>query len=133
MSVYAIRELCTTEFYAYSRVTPSDRCIIRIVYFRRKSDAEKFARFLNNTKKRNPKLHEYEEIYFDRSDMKKKYVIHSLPDEYFRFTLGLSGLGYHLCDIEDRMVSCIETDTLKVPPMIRADIFEETYNKIDIM
>ena len=133
MSVYAIRELCTTEFYAYSRVTPSDRCIIRIVYFRRKRDAEKFARFLNNTKKRNPKLHEYEEIYFDRSDMKKKYVIHSLPDEYFRFTLGLSGLGYHLCDIEDRMVSCIETDTLKVPPMIRADIFEETYNKIDIM
>ena len=133
MSVYAIRELCTTEFYAFSRVTPSDRCITRIVYFRRKRDAEKFARFLNNTKKRNPKLYEYEEIYFDCSDMKKKYVIHSLPDEYFRFTLGLSGLGYHLCDIEDRIVTCVETDTLKVPPMIRADIFEETYNKIDIM
>lgn len=133
MSVYAIRELCTAEFYAYTKVTPSDRCMVRIVYFRKKRDAERFTRFLNNTDLKNPKLHEYEECYFDNSHMKKKYVIHSLPDEYFRFTLGLSGLGYHLCDIEDKIVTCVETDTLNVPPMIRADIFEETYNKIDIM
>lgn len=132
MHVYAIRELCTREFYAYSRITPSDSCIIRIVYFRRKKDAEKFARFLNNTSLKQPKLHEYEELPHQYDRKMGKYTICPLPDEYFRFTIGLSGLGYHHCAIEDKIVTCVESGTLDIPLNIRADVFEETYN-IDYM
>ena len=125
MSVYAIRSLCTTEFYGFRRVSPDEsKTITKVVYFRDKKDAEKFASFLKEYKHiMAPQLYEYEETKSYKS-YKKEYSIFELPDGFMKLMLGMSGLGYHECKIHEDQVYCIDTGILDVCDEVKVDVFE---------
>lgn len=127
MNVYAIRAMKTTEFYAFTKISKTDTCVTKIVYFKNRRDAEKFASFLVHSESKNPPLYEYYDSH-DCKNYKHEYSIYRLQENYFKLMLGMSGLGYHECVIENDTVFCVATGQIDIPLHIRKDVFETTYN-----
>ena len=130
MYAYAIRSIYTSNFYAFTRVK-SDTCVTKVPYFHNKRDAEKFASFLTQCKD-TPQLYEYEDTGNPKAYV-KEYCIFRLHDNFLRLMLGMSGIGYHECIINDDLVYCIKSGIIDVHPIVRADVMEAAYNRINIV
>lgn len=127
MYAYAIRSIYTSNFYGFTRVTKSDVCVTKVPYFHNKRDAEKFASFLTHCT-HTPQLYEYEETESPKEYI-KEYSIYRLPDTFLQLMLGMSGVGYHECIIQDGSVYCTKTGILDVPSTVRGTVMESTYNR----
>ena len=131
MYAYAIRSIHTSDFYGFTRVTKSDACVTKVPYFHNKRDAEKFASFLTHCT-HTPQLYEYEDTGNDKA-YTKQYSIYRLPDTFLQLMLGMSGIGYHECVIQNDIVYCTKTGMLDVPCTVRGNVMESTYNRnIDV-
>ena len=125
MTVFAIRPKYTNEFYGFRRVTPNEtKTSTSVVYFNKKKDAIHFASFLSKEKRLfSPQLYEYEDVGVVKGYV-DDYMIYEMDENFMRLMLGMSGLGYHECEIRDGVVYCIDKGIIDVSPDVRADVFE---------
>jgi hypothetical protein len=131
MYAYAIRSIYTSDFYGFTRVK-ENVCVTKVPYFHNKRDAEKFASFLTHCT-HTPQLYEYEDTG-NPKEYVKDYCIYRLPDNFLRLMLGMSGIGYHECIINDDLVYCTDTGIMDVPSNVRGDVMESSYNRnIDVL
>ena len=124
MSVFAIRSLCTTDFYAFRRINKyTNKCITKVVYFNEKKDAEKFASYLASSEfVISPQLYEYDEVESQKA-YHGEYSIYEMSKSYMRLMLGLADLGYHECEIVDGNVICRDSGKLEIDIDTRASVY----------
>lgn len=131
MTVYAIRSLQTMQFYGLNTLENHEgRKLTKVVYFKKHIDAVKFASFLAEREfKEAPKIYEYEEpVTYDKYD--DKYMIYGVTRHLFCMALGISGLGYHECEINNENVYCINSGIVDTDIDTRMKLCEISLRKV---